>query len=231
LAAGTRLVAFTCSVLVVSGAMALTRIFSGPSSTARLWVKPVIASLERGIDRVIGNAAKCLDRRDIDDAAAAGLAQQRDRRACDDEHVAQIDAIERVPLFLGRVAELVADHQEVADIVDDDIQPAKPRLDFSRRLGDSSLDIVGIAGDHQRVRSQCSRARPPPVRRRSRSPRPSGAEGGEAFRDRPPDPRPAAGDQRDLAGQPDQSGFVFNAHIIFPCLGLRHVKSNVRGKE
>ena len=39
-------VATTCALLVVSGAIALTRILSLPSSTARLCVKPVSAALK-----------------------------------------------------------------------------------------------------------------------------------------------------------------------------------------
>src|SRR5205823_10614479 len=76
------------------------------------------AALERGVDRVLGNGPERLDGRDVDHAATP---TPRDHPGHDvpatQEDVQQVDAVQRVPLVLGRVEEVVGVEEVVPDVV------------------------------------------------------------------------------------------------------------------
>ncbi len=118
------------------------------------------AVFEGGIGDIVGVAAEALDRGQVDDAAAApALDDQRRRRPCDDEHVAQIDVVEGVDLLVGHRLQGFDAAQMVADIVHQYVEPAMGPLDLFHHLGDVGgllhvgLDrrAVGAAGEQCRV--------------------------------------------------------------------------------
>src|SRR6187399_1740058 len=82
----------------IPGWMALTRIPSGPSSIDSVLVKP---TMPHRIGGAIGIAEPATDRRHVDDAAAAGCTQQRDRVPRAEEVAVKIDR-ERAPPVVER---------------------------------------------------------------------------------------------------------------------------------
>src|SRR5690606_24447972 len=83
------------------------------------------------------------------------------RDAGDDEHVAQIDGVECVPLRLSGAVERLHYTEKIADVVDHDVEPAETLVDLAHQrlyLG----HVAHVSGAHQGLDAA-------PVQRRTHS--------------------------------------------------------------
>ena len=100
-------------------------------------------SLAGVVDRHAFAARQRVAGRHVDDAAAAGLAQRRQRRPAEVRGAEQVHIQHRAPLFRRRVGDRrIVSHRRV---VDQDVDPAEPleRL-CDRRLGERGVgDVAG----------------------------------------------------------------------------------------
>src|SRR5690606_460181 len=88
------------------------------------------------------NATEGFHGRDVDDAAAfAASAHQRNCCASNQEHVAQVDVIELVPLLFCRILEHILVAEEITDVVDEHIEAA---MAFINRR-DNRFDVFCLA--------------------------------------------------------------------------------------
>ncbi|MNP37933.1 hypothetical protein D3C76_1314100 [compost metagenome] len=100
-----------------------------------------------------GVGADAFDGADIDDAAAAPRAHQRQQRLGQEDRGAHVDRHHPVPVVLGHLVQRLLEHE--AGIVDQDIGAAEAPLDLPRDdVGRFAIRQVGFDPGHLRVGAQ-----------------------------------------------------------------------------
>ena len=120
------------------GWIEFTRMFNGANSSAADLARPRTAPLGRDVGVHRGRAAQALDRRHVDDRAAAGRGHRLDGHPHAQERAGQVDVNHLLPL--GQIEILQRPERDGAGVVDQHVELAE----FADRGRDRGVPLVGL---------------------------------------------------------------------------------------
>ncbi len=152
------------------GERVLTVTPAGPTSWARVEVSPMHRHLRRGVGRAAGQRPLARHRGQVDDVAAAPLDHRRQERAAHQEHPADVDREDLVPVVDGDVGQR-CDRPGDPGVVDQDRHLARRPVRSASAATDACVGDVARSRPARPVRSR-PRPRRSFARRRGRPGRP-----------------------------------------------------------